>query len=154
MLSKSKGQILRVAGVFSVLFGIGTDDANEDITDVALAAAINFVEVSCDHAFFLASRASLKDEIESVILEATSAIPFGEEEPQSSAAVRNIKTHILLLPGKRLFLSPLLKKKKFRGFAEKDGVLREMEELEKLGLGKLESEKKPGKYVVNILDVQ
>ncbi|KXJ15408.1 hypothetical protein AC249_AIPGENE10238 [Exaiptasia diaphana] len=94
MLSKSKGQILPVAGVFSVLFEIGLENVTEEITDVALAAAINFVELSCDHAFFLASRSSVKDEIESVLLEATSAIPLDEEEQQPSAAVKNHKRAI------------------------------------------------------------
>ena len=62
MLSKSKGQILRVATALHVLFNISTDDEDgsivteEDdtndmvpvvITERAILAAINFVELCC-----------------------------------------------------------------------------------------------------------
>ncbi|KXJ18112.1 hypothetical protein AC249_AIPGENE14514 [Exaiptasia diaphana] len=143
MLSKSKGQILRVAGVFTILFSLGSghEYQPEHITDVAMTAAIKFVKLCGDHAFFLASRSSLEEEMSSVLAEAV--------QPAAAAVsnvppAKDIRCHTLLLPGKRLQVTPLLKKKKWRGYGNKERVVKVLEELESLGLGKLQSVKGPG----------
>ena len=46
--------------------------------------------------------------------------------------------HFLQLPGKKLFLMPLLKAKKYHNYGNKQGALDAWEELEQSGLGKLE----------------
>ena len=66
MLSKSKGQILRVAACLHVLFmdfsekntGVPTSfkDIPEEIDEKAIVAAQNYVEVCCQHIVFLAGK--------------------------------------------------------------------------------------------------
>lgn len=46
--------------------------------------------------------------------------------------------HSLWLPGKWLFLIPLLKAKKYHNYGNKQGALDVWEELEQSGIGKLE----------------
>lgn len=46
-----------------------------------------------------------------------------------------IAAYCLLLPGKKLFLTPLLAAKKFRNRGNKDGAVRAFELLEEQGLG-------------------
>lgn len=72
MLSKSKGQILRVSAAFHILFAIGTSDESSDdlsattdeISEEAIIAAINFVNVCCQHTAFMAGRGGIAGEIE------------------------------------------------------------------------------------------
>jgi len=93
MLSKSKGQILRVAVAMEVLFSMfekvgeqtdhpnsyTTDDTNEvsvseqavhpsnngnKISDAAISAAINFVELCVQQAAYMAGRGDIKKDIE------------------------------------------------------------------------------------------
>ena len=74
MLSKSKGQILRVAAVLHVLFQIHMPNDNEDhseahyaadkIDDVALCAAVDFVETSTQHAAYMAGKDTILKELE------------------------------------------------------------------------------------------
>ena len=73
MLSKSKGQILRVASCLHVLF---TDSNNDDsdivgipstISKEAIVAAQNFVETCCQHAAFMAGRDKVEAEISELI---------------------------------------------------------------------------------------
>lgn len=53
MLSKSQGQILRVAAVMHVLVHLETPQTMSDtISEKALLAALDFVEVSNQHAAF------------------------------------------------------------------------------------------------------
>ena len=52
-----------------------------------------------------------------------------------------IGRHCLRIPGKRLDVSILLDKKKFRSFNNKEGVLRGFKQLESDGLGKLEAKR-------------
>lgn len=46
--------------------------------------------------------------------------------------------HVLRLPGKSLYLTPLLKAKKFRNFGYRQGAMSAFEELQKANLGTLE----------------
>ena len=73
MLSKSKGQVLRVAATLHVLFYNATCiDEQEDIavssvpstiSTKAILAAENFVDTCCQHAAFIAGRSKMADEI-------------------------------------------------------------------------------------------
>lgn len=47
-------------------------------------------------------------------------------------------THTLKLPGGKLFLTPLLKAKKYRNYGHKQGALTAWEKLEESGLGRVE----------------
>lgn len=56
MLSKSKGQILRVAAVLHVIFQVNKDgDDTLHISTEALCAAIDFVQTSIQHTAYLAN---------------------------------------------------------------------------------------------------
>ena len=57
MLSKEKGQILRVAASLHVLFNINTPHTIlQEIGDDAVKAAVDLVDVCIQHAAFLAGR--------------------------------------------------------------------------------------------------
>ena len=47
-----------------------------------------------------------------------------------------VAAHCLTLPGKTLYLTPLLAQKKFRGYGNKDSAVRAFFKLEEDGLGK------------------
>ena len=65
LLSKSKGQILRVSATLHVLFHINSPLAiSEELSDEAIRAAINLVDVCIQHAAFLAGRGDVGDKIE------------------------------------------------------------------------------------------
>ena len=73
MLSKSRGQVLRLAAIFHVLFTIGEEDPFEPgdgepgadvISSIAVKAAIDFVRVSCKQVAFISGRGCLEDELE------------------------------------------------------------------------------------------
>ena len=69
MLSKSKGQTLRVAAVMHVLFQIHkTEEAElimeDEISEDALQAAIDFVQTSIQHAAYIAGRSTISKEVE------------------------------------------------------------------------------------------
>lgn len=67
MLSKSKGQILRVAATLHVLFNIETPlDIPSEITTAAIKAAINCVDVCIQHAAYLAGRGGIEETIEEI----------------------------------------------------------------------------------------
>ena len=71
MLSKAKGQVLRIAAVLHVLFcdlvntqgGITVSDVPETISETAIIAAQKYVDTCCQHAAFIAGRGKLEDEI-------------------------------------------------------------------------------------------
>ena len=63
LLSKAKGQLLRVATCLHVLFKLETPDNIEvEISDQALLAATDFVDVCCDHASMITGRRCISDE--------------------------------------------------------------------------------------------
>ena len=65
MLSKSKGQILRVAATLHVLFHIDTPLAIPSVIgEDAMKAAIDFVDVCIQQAAFLAGRGNVQEAIE------------------------------------------------------------------------------------------
>lgn len=71
MLSKAKGQVLRVTALLHVLFCDGADEkgaltVHEVPTVVdskAVVAARNFVDTCCQHAAFVAGHGLIEDEI-------------------------------------------------------------------------------------------
>lgn len=65
MLSKSKGQILRVAATFHVLFALnGSAEISSEISEEAIAAAIKFVQLCCQQTAHMAGRGNIKEEID------------------------------------------------------------------------------------------
>ena len=66
MLSKSLGQIIRVALCLHILFYLEKEDP--DIPDVvsseAITAAINLVELCCQQTAYLAGRGDISEELE------------------------------------------------------------------------------------------
>ena len=69
MLSKSEGQILRVSAAFNILFAIGTSDeylsaTTDEISEEAIIAVINFVNICCQHTAFIAGHGRIAGEIE------------------------------------------------------------------------------------------
>ena len=74
MLSKSKGQVLRVAAALHIFFQdeIDTNDkikvseVENTLSNEAILAAKNFVEICCQHASFMGGRGIIDDEIKSL----------------------------------------------------------------------------------------
>lgn len=72
MLSKSKGQILRVAAALQVLFSVERNTEQEQppnagtvlISEDAITAAIDFVEVCCQQTAYMAGRGKIDEELE------------------------------------------------------------------------------------------
>lgn len=67
MLSKSKGQVLCVAATCHVLFHKNTPlNIPDIISDEAVHAAANFVELCLQHAAFLAGRGDIQEAIQTL----------------------------------------------------------------------------------------
>ena len=65
MLSKSKGQILRVSAALHVLFHLGTvEDVEPEISESSIAASIDFVRFCCQQAFFMAGRGNMFEKVQ------------------------------------------------------------------------------------------
>lgn len=59
VISKSKGQILRVAAIFNALFSLDDDHPlDENLSNVAIKAVINFVEMCNEHTAIIGGRKS------------------------------------------------------------------------------------------------
>ena len=68
LLSKSKGQIIQIAATLHVLFNIETPLAIPTvISDAAIKAAINLVDVCIQHAAFLAGRGDVEETIQEMM---------------------------------------------------------------------------------------
>lgn len=65
MLSKSLGQIIRVSAAMHVLFHLESKETVPDIiSDAAIEAAIDFVEVCCQHTAYITGRGNINQELE------------------------------------------------------------------------------------------
>lgn len=69
MLSKSKGQILRIAATLNVLFHLDNlevldEEGSKEISDSIITAAINLVETCCQQTAYIAGRGDIKEEID------------------------------------------------------------------------------------------
>ena len=64
MLSKSRGQVLRIAAIQHVLFTLDSDElCGNTVTDAAIKAAINFVQVTCQQAAYIGGQGKIEDEL-------------------------------------------------------------------------------------------
>lgn len=63
MLSKAKGQVLHVAALMHLLFQGSDGVIGPCISEASINAAIDFVEVCCQHAAFIAGRGTIDEEI-------------------------------------------------------------------------------------------
>ena len=63
MLSKSRGQVLRFAAALQVLFSTDSND-EDNISEAALTAAIDFVQVANRQTLIIAGRESLEEEMQ------------------------------------------------------------------------------------------
>ena len=67
MLSKSKGQILRVAAALHVLFYQDTPlKIPKKVSEEAVRAAVNFVDLCLQHAAYLAGRGDISEAIQAL----------------------------------------------------------------------------------------
>ena len=65
MLSKSLGQILSVSAAMHVLFHMDSEEPLPDmITESAIEAAIDFVEVCCQHTAYLTGCGDINQEVD------------------------------------------------------------------------------------------
>ena len=66
MLSKSRGQVLKLATVLHMLFAIDDpeEDLSQQLSENAVRAAINFVKLACQQTAYIAGKGELKDELE------------------------------------------------------------------------------------------
>lgn len=67
MLSKSKGQILRVATILHILFHV--DDPSNipvELSEESVKAAENFVNICLQHAAFIGGRGKIQDAIDDI----------------------------------------------------------------------------------------
>lgn len=155
MLSKSKGQILRVSAVLHVLFHRDTpQNIPNTISEEAVRAAINFVDCCLQHTSYLAGRGDMQEAILSIqkgkLLDVRNqtVIPYLftgvtlAATPGSAQAHANA-TFSLLLPGRVLYLNVLLAQKKFRDRGNKEGAVRGFEILSEENLGKVVKRKPP-----------
>lgn len=132
MLSKAKGQVLRIAAALHVLTGdsessqgdITIADVSATISKEAILAAQNFVQTCCQHAAYVAGRGEIDDEI-GLLLTGKYAIQIDpsptayihkifsfSDEVLPSSPNKALATYCLQLPGKKLHLSALLAAKK------------------------------------------
>ena len=59
MLSKSRGQVLRIATIFHVLFSIENEEDvayDSEVSEVAVKAAVNFVQTACQQTAFIVGK--------------------------------------------------------------------------------------------------
>ena len=67
MLSKSKGQVLRVAVALDVLFHCDTPlNVPDHVSGEAVRAAVNFVDLCLQHAAYFAGRGDISEAIQAL----------------------------------------------------------------------------------------
>ena len=173
MLSKSLGHILRVSAVMHVLFHMDIEEPLPDtITEMAIEAAIDLVELCCQHTAYITGRGNINNELD--IVEAgtckyyicnymyfvylknspTCRLVYWIDTYLFVGSAVNLPTtnlqpsneaFVLSLPGKILDVSLLVnRKKKFRARGGRDGALDAMQRLEEDGMGKLVLKKSKG----------
>jgi len=84
MLSKSRGQILRIAAVLHVIFHVDTPhNIPLNIADSAITVAIEFVELCIQHVMYITGRGKVQAEVDSIHqeLQGTLSIHQGHREP-------------------------------------------------------------------------
>ena len=67
MLSKSRGQVLRIATIFHVLFSIKNEEDvayDSEVSEVTVKAAVNFVQNACQQTAFIAGKGLIQEEVQ------------------------------------------------------------------------------------------
>lgn len=66
MLSKSRGEVFRLATVMHMLFSIDSVNCSipEEILEIALKAAVNFVQTACQQTAYIAGRETFQEELQ------------------------------------------------------------------------------------------
>ena len=143
------GQILRVSVALYILFRVECEDPLQDalpdtISQDAIKAAINFVEVCCQHTAYISGRGQIESELELVQAGDDSARENTKKSQQEST-----EALILGLPGECLDVSYWVhKKRRFRHRGGIEGALQAMKNLQENGMGKLEQKSKKGSVKV------
>ena len=144
MLSKCKGQFLRVTGCLHALFAIDDDawqlpsadqplqEITSVVSDAAVMAAINFVRTCMNHTMYLCGRNSVNEEVKHIKMDLEVNVA-GYEAGVNAA--KNPEGYVLLLPGTTLFITALNEKKKFRDMGNKQGAVAAINNLERDDLG-------------------
>lgn len=151
MLSKSMGQILRVSVALHILFRVEREDPLQDplsdtISQDAIKAAINFVEVCCQHTAYISGRGKIENELE-LMQAGDDSVCETTKEPQQEST----EALILGLPGESLDVSYWVhKKRRFRHRGGIEGALKAMKNLQENGMGKLEQKKGKGSVKVSL----
>ncbi|XP_065891537.1 uncharacterized protein [Dysidea avara] len=124
MLSKSTGQILRVAACFNMLFRIRDstepwpeNNPEDKIIHDAIKAACDFVDICCIHTAFMAGR--------STSLSKTQELKTSDEN------------FFLVFPGSVLILSDIINARRFKSRGKKDEAVTALTALQNDGLGTL-----------------
>ncbi len=141
------GQILRVSVAMHVLFHIESDAPIADsISNKATEAAINFVEVCCQHTAYISGRGKIDDELELVVA-GEGVVHETVHGPQQESN----ETLLLNLPGKFLDVSFWVhQKRKFRNRGGIEGALQALTKLQEDGMGKLPPKKTKGTVKVGL----
>lgn len=149
MLSKSMGQILRVSVALHILFRVELEDPlqgplSDTISQDAIKAAINFVEVCCQHTAYISGRGQIESELELVQAGDPSVRETASETQQEST-----EALILGLPGETLDVSYWVhKKRRFRHRGGIEGALHAMKNLQADGMGTLDQKRGKGSVKV------
>ena len=166
LLSKSKGLILRMTGCLHCLFQLdsfndafssGESDFEPStvVTDSAVKAAVNFVATCINHTLYLCGRNSSAEEVRMLqddiartpTQTSTDPLPLSTPATQANEPAKPVANpggYVLLLPGKRLHITALNEKKKFRDMGNKQGAVDTITSLEQDGLGIVISTKTQG----------
>ena len=142
------GQILQVSAALHILFRVESEDPPQGplpdtISQDAVKAAINFVEVCCQHTAYISGRGSIESELE-LVQAGDDCTHETANEPQQEST----EALVLSLPGQTLDVSYWVhKKRRFRHRGGIEGALQAMKNLQEDGMGKLEQ--KRGKGSVN-----
>ena len=66
MLSKSRGHVLRIATILHMLFSIESEheSLNTEVSDIAVKAAVNFVQTACQQTAFIAGKGLIQEEVQ------------------------------------------------------------------------------------------
>ncbi len=118
----------------------------DSLSDKAVAAAVNFVELCNEHIAIMGGRANVTDPLSRkyilslcVCLFHAPSLTFAEcSSPSGKKSKDDLATYCLKLPGSHLNLSVLLDKKKFHFHDNKAGALLGMKALHADSLGTLE----------------
>lgn len=130
MLSKSKGQLLRVTGCFHCLFLVdevhtaaenpGEFQVPSVVADDAVKTAINFIKICMNHTLYLCGRSTVSEKVDIVLGDVAQSAEHSIKDDSVNAA-SNPGGYMLLTPVKRLHLTALNERKKIQGHGKQEG---------------------------------